>query len=439
MWVTDATSNQLKKIGPYVFDTAGLADQEAALVDFVKADNPGKKDLKIAGLFPNNPIGQDNDSVSRDRAKQLGLTWVHSMLYPVGATDYRAELQALIDSKPDAILTDVYDSDAQVQQRQLFEMGFTDLSKFYGYNPGAYATLDAKLKDGIKGLDYVTAGPRADAFTKKYIAKYGKLLASLGAAILRRGVDRCRCDQPCPQPRFREDPRRDVARRLSLPRNFRTRRQRSQHVWQAGGRSDLRPCLQGWQTRVYRPPGGTADSSSSATPGRKGCHSTRHRPRKTSRSCIRASRRGAGASVGRESRDGLLRRVPSTPGVLECAAQSSRIRTARRVHHRQEGSSRSAVAPRGRSATAGFPEAERRSGACRLPRVAMNIAQIIVSSLITAAELGIIAIGLTMTFSILRFANFAHASMAVIGAYIGVALQRPAWAGRYGSPFWFRC
>jgi branched-chain amino acid transport system substrate-binding protein len=175
VWVTDATSNQLKTIGPYVFDTAGLADQEAALVDFVKADIPGKKDLKIAGLFPNNPIGQDNDSVSRERAKQLGLTWVHSMLYQVGATDYRAELQALIDSKPDAILTNVYDSDAQIQQRQLFEMGFTDLSKFYSYNPGAYATLDAKLKDGIKGLDYVTTGPRADAFTKKYIAKYGKI------------------------------------------------------------------------------------------------------------------------------------------------------------------------------------------------------------------------------------------------------------------------
>lgn len=48
----------------------------------------------------------------------------------------------------------------------------------------------------------------------------------------------------------------------------------------------------------------------------------------------------------------------------------------------------------------------------------MNIAQVIVTSMISTAELGIIAVGLTMTFSILRFANFAHASMAVIGAYI---------------------
>ena len=48
----------------------------------------------------------------------------------------------------------------------------------------------------------------------------------------------------------------------------------------------------------------------------------------------------------------------------------------------------------------------------------MNLAQIFISSLITAAELGVIAVGLTMTFAILRFANFAHSSMAVVGAYL---------------------
>jgi len=175
VWVTDATTNKLKTIGPYVFDVAGLADQAAALVDFVKADNPHKKELKLAGLFPNNPIGQDRDSVSRQRSKELGLSWVHSMLYQVGATDFRAELQQLMESNPDAILTDVYDNDAQIQQRQLYEMGVTDFSKFYGYALGEYGTLEAKLTEGMKGLNYVTAGPRAEAFNKKYVEKFGKI------------------------------------------------------------------------------------------------------------------------------------------------------------------------------------------------------------------------------------------------------------------------
>jgi branched-subunit amino acid ABC-type transport system permease component len=53
----------------------------------------------------------------------------------------------------------------------------------------------------------------------------------------------------------------------------------------------------------------------------------------------------------------------------------------------------------------------------------MNWAQIVINSLITASELGIIAIGLTMTFSVLRFANFAHTETAVIGAYLTFTLN----------------
>jgi branched-chain amino acid transport system substrate-binding protein len=174
IWITDATTNKLKTVGPYCFDTAGLADQAAGLVDFVKADHPGNAGLKLAGIFENNPIGQDRDTVSRERTKELGLTWQHSMLYQVGAGDFRAELQKLIDSKPDAILTDVYDNDAQVMQKQLYELGMTDYSSIYSYNLSSYSTLDPKLTDGMKGLDYVTAGPRADEFVKRYVARFGK-------------------------------------------------------------------------------------------------------------------------------------------------------------------------------------------------------------------------------------------------------------------------
>lgn len=48
----------------------------------------------------------------------------------------------------------------------------------------------------------------------------------------------------------------------------------------------------------------------------------------------------------------------------------------------------------------------------------MNLMQVIINSLITSAELGLIAIGLSMTFAILRFANFAHVEAAVMGAYL---------------------
>lgn len=172
VWVTDATTNKLKTIGPYVFNTAGIAEQAVALVDFVKADKPGAK--KLAGLFMNNPIGQDRAAVSEARAGQLGLEWADNMLYQVGGKDFRAELQQLVASKPDAILTDIYDNDARIIQRQLYEMGVDDMGLFYSYNISAFATLEPQLIEGMKGLSYVTAGPRAEAFTAKFVEAHGK-------------------------------------------------------------------------------------------------------------------------------------------------------------------------------------------------------------------------------------------------------------------------
>jgi len=173
VWITDATTDKLKTVGPYCFAVAGLADQAAGLVDFVKADHPEAKTLRLAGLFQNNPIGQDRNTVSQARTKELGLQWVHTMLYQPGGTDYRAELQQLMASKPDAILTDVYDNDTQVIQRQLYEMGVTNFSNFYGYDLSEYSRDPPQLNEGMKGLNYVTGGPHADAIMKKFVGKFG--------------------------------------------------------------------------------------------------------------------------------------------------------------------------------------------------------------------------------------------------------------------------
>ncbi len=44
--------------------------------------------------------------------------------------------------------------------------------------------------------------------------------------------------------------------------------------------------------------------------------------------------------------------------------------------------------------------------------------QILVDSLVYAAEIAIIAIGIALSYSVLRFANFAHVQFAVVGAYL---------------------
>jgi branched-chain amino acid transport system substrate-binding protein len=180
VFVTDATTNELKRVGPFLFNTAGLADQAAALVDFVKSDKAAAK--TTAGLFPNNPIGQDRSAVTKRRSEELGLKYVHAMLYEIGAKDFRPDLNQLMAAKPDAILTDIYVKDAEIIQRQLYETGTTDFAMFYSYNLGAFGTLDAKFTEGMKGIDYATSGIRAEDWTKRYVAAYGKPTTDAWAA-----------------------------------------------------------------------------------------------------------------------------------------------------------------------------------------------------------------------------------------------------------------
>ena len=44
--------------------------------------------------------------------------------------------------------------------------------------------------------------------------------------------------------------------------------------------------------------------------------------------------------------------------------------------------------------------------------------QVLVNSIIYASEIAIMAVGVSLTFSILRFANFAHVQFAVVGGYL---------------------
>lgn len=49
--------------------------------------------------------------------------------------------------------------------------------------------------------------------------------------------------------------------------------------------------------------------------------------------------------------------------------------------------------------------------------------QTLIDSLIRASELTLIAVGLTMVYSVLRFPNFAHVEYATVGAYLAFALS----------------
>ncbi len=53
----------------------------------------------------------------------------------------------------------------------------------------------------------------------------------------------------------------------------------------------------------------------------------------------------------------------------------------------------------------------------------INALQIAINSILTGSIYALIAIGLTLVYRILKFANFSHAEMVATGAYIGLILN----------------
>ncbi|MFQ5985569.1 MAG: branched-chain amino acid ABC transporter permease, partial [Alphaproteobacteria bacterium] len=49
--------------------------------------------------------------------------------------------------------------------------------------------------------------------------------------------------------------------------------------------------------------------------------------------------------------------------------------------------------------------------------------QVVFDSFIRASELSLLAVGLTMVYSVLRFPNFAHVEFATVGGYLALALS----------------
>lgn len=53
------------------------------------------------------------------------------------------------------------------------------------------------------------------------------------------------------------------------------------------------------------------------------------------------------------------------------------------------------------------------------------MAQVIIDSLLRAAQLGLVAMGVTIVYSLVKFANIAHVEFATVGAFIALAVAGP--------------
>jgi branched-chain amino acid transport system substrate-binding protein len=178
-FITTATTEKLRYIGPYVFNVACTASQQLSLVDFAVEDLGAKK---IASLTQNNPIGQDRARYSKKYIEEiLGGKQINTVLYDVGKKDYRVEIMRTMEGNPDVILCDIYAKDARIIFKQAYEMGYTDepeeRAKFYHYAIGSLLASGLKEPiEGMKGQDYGAAGfgGRGPDFVEAFTTMFGE-------------------------------------------------------------------------------------------------------------------------------------------------------------------------------------------------------------------------------------------------------------------------
>ncbi len=170
-----SSSPKIADIGNLSFSVIGL-DTIASKFASEQLIKRGYK--KVAVLVPNNSYGQGVIKPFQDAFAAAGGTVTESVLYTEGQTSYRAELDRIQKSSPDAILYSAYGQDSAVINQQAFEGGLQKTPWFCIYL--TMCTVDsapATVQNQV-GMDVNYIGPDGQAYQAAYKAKYGKDFAS---------------------------------------------------------------------------------------------------------------------------------------------------------------------------------------------------------------------------------------------------------------------
>lgn len=154
-----ATAQVQREIGDGLFTM--LATNDVLGRKLAKFAYEDAKPKKIALVYMNDPFGVGMARATKVGLDSLGVEVVLDLALEPAKTDYRAELQRLVRSKPDAVITVAFGDTARVILKQSFELGVLKRINGKWYQPYIGAGTSKcipEICEGIKGLD-ITAEP----------------------------------------------------------------------------------------------------------------------------------------------------------------------------------------------------------------------------------------------------------------------------------------
>ncbi len=164
-----ATAQVQREIGDGLFTMLATNDVLGVkMAEFVTED---AQPNKVALVYMNDPFGVGMARAIAGGFKGLNVEIVADLALEPAKTDYRAELQRLVRTNPDAITTVAFGETASTILKQAFELGVLERAKgkwYQTYVGAGTSKCIPEVCEGVKGLD-ITAEPgtRYDSVIQK--------------------------------------------------------------------------------------------------------------------------------------------------------------------------------------------------------------------------------------------------------------------------------
>lgn len=194
---TSASSAKLGNYGGTLFSTLPLDDIVGQQVGYYAASKGAKT---AAFIVPNNTFGTGLMDSAAKAFEEKGGKVLRKIAYTEGQPDYRADLQALVALKPDAIVSAGYGDDTRTAFKAARELGI-DAPWYVGYPSIFSVENDAWMNGKLSGVDNGGLdSPMGQKLKAAAVAKYGAeprphfyygydAMMLLGLAMQKAGTD----------------------------------------------------------------------------------------------------------------------------------------------------------------------------------------------------------------------------------------------------------
>src|SRR5215218_1778168 len=137
-----------------------------------------------AVLMPSTPSGTGLNTSFTDACERLGGTVTEGVNFKEGQQDYRPDLQRILASRPEAIITGAYGADAVLLWKQAHQIGL-DVPWLVAY-PTGLPIRDANGR--LFGIDFGYDLPEGDAFRRAYEQKFDQPAQTASAVYAYDGM-----------------------------------------------------------------------------------------------------------------------------------------------------------------------------------------------------------------------------------------------------------